>query len=312
MTATNLSLQPIVKIYSEHQNKIILAIVILLSLYLLSFAAQLTWRFIPQAEITLADQTLNNSALNTQNTSRLDISPLLKLNLFGDPAQRPVKVVETEITEAPETQLNLTLTGVVSSTDPKVGAAIVENNGKQNTYGVGDKIDGTNAILDELYVDRVIIKNSLSRETLMLDGIDFNEANRGRQESARTEVPQGPIVQQSGAQNAERSAQSAKQMRQQISQSPSNFADFINIQPHSRDGEMIGYQLSPGKQPNFFQDVGLRSGDIVTEINGLVMSDPAQSLEAITVLKEAQSLQLEVLRGDEALSLSIDIPSSEE
>jgi general secretion pathway protein C len=321
MTATNLSLQPAARIYSQHQNKIILVIVVLLSLYLLAFAAKLTWRLIPKAEISQTNQISNVNTGSSQSTSRIDIAPLTRLNLFGNPEAKPTQVTQTEVTDAPETDLNLTLTGVVSSNDPKVGAAIVENNGKQNTYGVGDKIDGTNATLDELYVDRVIIKNRLTRETLMLDGIDFDEANQKREQQARqderlgnqvVESPQGPVQFKMPDSGSDDAAQSAREMREKISQSPTSFTDFIAIRPHTPNGELVGYQVSPGKQPDFFRAVGLRSGDIVTEINGLDLSDPSQSLEAITVLREAQSLQLEVLRGDEALSLDIDIPSSEE
>jgi general secretion pathway protein C len=329
MTVTNLSLQPAARMYSQHQNKIILVIVVLLSLYLLAYAAELTWRLIPQPETTQSTQANSVSARPNNSASRLDITPLTKLNLFGNPEAKPIPIATTEITDAPETKLNLTLTGVVSSNDPKVGAAIIENNGKQNTYGVGDKIDGTNATLDELYVDRVIINNRLSRETLMLDGIDFDEANQNREQQAfqdarreeqEFETPQGPVQFQMPGEddegneesNEEEASESAREMREQISQSPTSFTDFIAIKPHVPNGELVGYRVSPGKQPDFFHAVGLRSGDIVTAINGLDLSDPSQSLEAITVLREAQSLQLEVLRGDEALSLDIDIPSSEE
>ncbi|MFQ3205977.1 MAG: general secretion pathway protein C [Glaciecola sp.] len=317
MTATNLSLQSVLRAYSQHQNKIILMIVVLLSLYLIAFAAELTWQLIPQPETSQTSQVDNVNTAPAQSTSRLDISPLIKLNLFGNPKAKAVTNAAAEITDAPETQLNLTLTGVVSTGDPKVGAAVVENNGKQNTYGVGDSIDGTNAILDELYIDRVIIKNRLTRETLMLDGIDFDEANQTRKQEYRQDAeefqtPQGPVALRAPERDPERLATSAREMREQISESPTSFTDFIAISPQTSNGQLIGYQVSPGKQPEFFRDVGLRSGDIITQINGLDLSDPAQSLEAISVLREAQSLQLEVLRGDDALSLDIDIPSSEE
>lgn len=321
MTVTNLSLQPAARMYSQHQNKIIMMIVVLLSLYLIAFAAKLTWQIIPQPETSQTNSAVNTNTQASQSSSRVDISPLTKLNLFGNPEAKPVTTVTTAVTDAPETKLNLTLTGVVSSADPKVGAAIVENNGKQNTYGVGDKIDGTNVTLDELYIDRVIIKNSLIRETLMLDGVDFDEANQTRKQEARQLAPQYNSPQTADEYemsendpeiDPEEASDSAREMREQISQSPTSFTDFIAIKPHAPNGQLVGYQVSPGKQPDFFRDVGLRSGDIVTQINGLDLSDPAQSLEAINVLREAQSLQLEVLRGDEALSLDIDIPSSEE
>jgi general secretion pathway protein C len=318
MTA-NLSLQSMTKMYQIHQGKLIFVVVVLLSLYLLAFAAELTWRVLPQPENTASNSFVSNAGGVQSSSSRLDINPLTRINLFGNPAEKPVAPVETDVTDAPETKLNLTLTGVVSSTDPKIGAAIVENAGKQNTYGIGDKIDGTNATLDEIYVDRVIIKNRLSRETLMLDGVDFDEANQQREATRQQAVsqtvansnapaPQGP--QQTNRNSA--AGERMKELRQKLADSPASFTDFIAIQPHSPQGQLVGYRVSPGKQPEFFQEMGLRSGDVITQINGIDLTDPSQRLEAFSALRESQELQLEVLRGDESLSIDIEIPSAEE
>ena len=318
MTA-NLSLQSMTKMYQIHQGKLIFVVVVLLSLYLLAFAAELTWRVLPQPENNANNTFVSNSGGVQSSSSRLDINPLTRINLFGNPAAKPVTPIETDVTDAPETKLNLTLTGVVSSTDPKIGAAIVENAGKQNTYGIGDKIDGTNATLDEIYVDRVIIKNRLSRETLMLDGVDFDEANQQREATRQKAVsqnvansnapaPQGP--QQTNRNSA--AGERMKELRQKLADSPASFTDFIAIQPHSPQGQLVGYRVSPGKQPEFFQEMGLRSGDVITQINGIDLTDPSQRFEAFSALRESQELQLEVLRGDESLSIDIEIPSAEE
>lgn len=311
MTA-NLSLQSMTKIYHLHQGKIIFAVVVLLSLYLLAFTAELTWRLVPEPKSTAANTFTTDTNSSRSTSSRLDISPLTRINLFGNPEAKPVEEVEADITEAPETKLNLTLTGVVSSTDPKIGAAIVENAGKQNTYGIGDKIDGTNATLDEIYVDRVIIKNRLSRETLMLDGVDFDEANQQRNQSQRNSRPQVQRVQDELLSNNSSAGARMKELRSKLADSPASFTDFITIKPHAPQGQLLGYRVEPGKQPEFFQEMGLRSGDVITEINGIDLTDPAQRFEAFNVLKESQELQLEVIRGDEALSLDIEIPSTEE
>ncbi|MBF7074351.1 type II secretion system protein GspC [Glaciecola sp. MH2013] len=305
MTA-NLSVQSLTKTYHLHQGKLILAVVVLLSLYLLAFAAELTWRILPQPESKAANVYNANTNTSRSNSARLDISPLTRINLFGNPEAKPV-VEETEITEAPETKLNLTLTGVVSSTDPKIGAAIIENAGKQNTYGVGEKIDGTNATLDELYVDRVIIKNRMARETLMLDGIDFDEANQQREQRQQNSqaAVQGPVLGNSASERV-------KEARAKLKDSPASFTDYMSIRPHAPQGELVGYQVSPGKEPEFFNELGLRSGDVITDINGIDLTDPQQAFEAINILREAQELQLEILRGDEAISLDIEIPSSDE
>ncbi|GBL04396.1 type II secretion system protein GspC [Glaciecola sp. KUL10] len=318
MTVDNFSFAPLQRAYQQHQDKLILIIVVLLSLYLIAFLAEVTWRLLDnsQGQVTQNNVTSRVNVQN-QNNTRTDLSELKRLNLFGNASEEPAPVVEQAVTEAPETKLNLTLTGVVSSSSPKLGAAIIQRNNVQNTYGIGDKIDGTNATLDEIYVDRVIIKNRLVRETLMLDGIDFDEANKQQQRQAQSRQaqtansPRTPNTQVTRTQRIEANRE-VQDMRRSMVESPTSFADFISIKPHAPDGEMVGYRVSPGKQAEFFKMVGLRSGDIITEINGLDLSDLQQSLEAIEALKESQSLQMEIIRSGEPISLDIDMPEPEE
>jgi general secretion pathway protein C len=318
MTVDNFSFAPLQRAYQQHQDKLILIIVVLLSLYLIAFLAEVTWRLLDNSQGPVTQNNVTSRVnVQNQNNTRTDLSELKRLNLFGNASEEPATVVEQAVTEAPETKLNLTLTGVVSSSSPKLGAAIIQRNNVQNTYGIGDKIDGTNATLDEIYVDRVIIKNRLVRETLMLDGIDFDEANKQQQRQAQSRQaqtansPSTPNTQTARLQRIEANRE-VQDMRRSMVESPTSFADFISIKPHAPDGEMVGYRVSPGKQAEFFKMVGLRSGDIITEINGLDLSDLQQSLEAIEALKESQSLQMEIIRSGEPISLDIDMPEPEE
>jgi general secretion pathway protein C len=313
MTIEKLSLAPVARFYHQNDHKFILVIVILLSLYLIAFLAQLTWQLLPSPDNTAVQPLSNLSAQADMRVtdSKSNLNKLLALNLFGDPAAKPEPVQET-VTEAPQTRLNLLLSGVVASPNPQIGAAVIEYRNAQNTYGIGDKIDGTQVTLDEIYSDRVIIKNRTTRETLMLDGVDFEEANRLREKNQPIETSnvQGPEQSPSTAESPSRQQVAAKlrAAQQKLSQEPTNFADFIRLTPYSQNGTPVGYRVSPGKEPILFQEVGLQEGDVVTELNGYDLSDIQQALEALSLLNDAQSLDLEIIRREEMLSLSFDIP----
>ena len=90
--------------------------------------------------------------------------------------------------DAPQTRLNLTLVGLVASSNPQTALAVITHRGKQNTYGLNEAIEGTRATLQAVYPDRVIIRNSGRDETLMLDGVDFNKASQSTRKTppART------------------------------------------------------------------------------------------------------------------------------
>jgi general secretion pathway protein C len=312
MTIEKLSLAPIGQFYHQNDKKIILVVTIVLSLYIVAFAAKLTWQFIPSPnDIVVASTNASNAQQDVRPVdTKTNLNKLLALNLFGDADAVVVAVVQEEVTDAPETKLNLLLSGVVASSDPQIGAAVIEYRNAQNTYGIGDKIEGTQVILEEIYADRVIIKNRTARETLMLDGVDFEEANRLRQQNQAIE-PQVQPAQTANAPTRGPSPETLQRMRDaraKLQANPESFADFIRLTPHTRDGTPIGYRVAPGADPSLFQEVGLREGDIVTELNGYDLSDLQQGLEALAVMNNAQTLDLEIIRGDEFVSLTVDMP----
>lgn len=302
MTFANYNLNQLWLQLNKQQQRINLLVVVLLSVYLLAYAAELTWRLFPSPAEPTAQQSLSASPQITTSNRETDLSTIKRLNLFGDLSAAPVEEVQ-QVTEAPQTSLNLTLTGVVASTARGAGAAIIENKGSQNTYGINDKIDGTNAVLMEVYADRVIIKNGQRRETLMLDGIDYNKPNANvlvnQTATTRPSVKRRDL--------SEQVIEASRALQQQ----PANFTDYIAISPHRVDGQLHGYTVSPGKDPTLFQAVGMQNGDIITEINGLDLTDTQQSMEAMGALRAAQSMQLTVNRDGDLLTLYLDLPSAE-
>ena len=305
-----ISLNSTTDFYQRHESKFILVVVVLLSIYLIAFVAKLTWFFVPGGE---SDSALTISGSNQQQISspanpQTNINKLLNLNLFGNATVQAVQQPEEVVSAAPETKLNLVLAGVVASDKADRGAAIIEYRNSQNTYGIGDKIDGTNVTLDEIFTDRVIIKNRLTRETLMLEGVDFEEANANRIQQERQDAQEQSRSQSQVGPRNRPDPQTLRDARQKLAQSPDSFSEMISMTPHKIDGQLVGYRVSPGTNPALFNSVGLQNGDIVTNLNGLDLTDLQQSLEALTELQEAESLELEVLRSGEYISLDFDIP----
>ena len=292
--------------YQQQINRVVVA---LLVIFLLAYVAELTWRLWPQNALT-STETPNTRVVPLASGSQnaLDLNVLKRLNLFGDFQASPT--VEQTVTDAPETKLNLTLTGVVTSSVPEQGAAIIENKGSQDTYGLGDKIIGTNATLREVFRDRVIIRNGVANETLMLDGIDYDEANNKRSNKPRRATP--TLSPSPKEQNVVTLSDDVMDATRMLQQQPANFTDFISVAPHSSNGELQGYQVSPGKKPELFKAAGLQSGDVITDINGLNLTDPQQAVEAMGELRQAQSLQITVSRDNELLTLFLDLPDVEQ
>jgi general secretion pathway protein C len=290
----------------KYQQKLNLLLVMLLVIFLLAYAAELTWRLWPQpaSNSRVTNFTSGQPVIQKNANNRLNLADIKRLNLFGNYDAAPVVEEKQEVTDAPVTQLSLKLTGVVASSVKDQGAAIIENKKQQQTYGIGEKIEGTNVSLIEVYADRVIIKNGVSHETLMLDGVDYKK-----------NVVKAPVSNaQQNNRNPDRRTLSddAIQASRDLQEQPASFIDYISVSPHRPNGELSGYQVSPGKKPALFKAVGLKSGDVITDINGLDLTDMQQALEAMNMLKELQSLQMTVQREDELITIYLDLPQGEE
>lgn len=312
MTLDKINSQSLILFVSQHQKRINLAIVIVLSLYLIAFAAQTIWRIIPQPTLSAnASKPITTSSSKRSSNNGVNIARLQQLNLFGEVDKQVEIAAPQEVTDAPETKLNLVLSGVVSSNTPKDGVAIIENRGKQATYGVGEKIDGTNAFLDQVQFDRVIIKNGVRFETLMLDGLDLKEANRQRQARVQNRPKVTQPRQNTGPTNTQRLSREAVEATSKLRSQPANFLEFISVSPHTADGQLVGYQVKPGKDKTLFQSAGLKNGDVVTQINGLDLTDPQQMREAMQELQNAQTLELTLTRDGEYNTIFLEMPEPE-
>jgi general secretion pathway protein C len=307
MTFNKINPQSLVFHVNQYQKQLHTLIVVLLSLYLIAFAAKLLWRIIPEPQLSATTEVARGPVIASASVQGgVDLNKIQQLNLFGDAAAAP-KVEEAPVTDAPETRLNLTLTGVVASSLESAGSAVIENRNKQMVYGLGDKIDGTNATLKQVYADRVIIKNGIRNETLMLEGIDYDEANKKRQRQAQRQPSPAPRDSNDDESTREISGE-ALLVTNSLRERPASFTDFISVSPKSQQGQLIGYQVSPGVDPTLFKSAGLKAGDIVTQINGLDLTDMQQSKEALGELRTAQSLEFTIIRDGSLTTLYLDLP----
>lgn len=299
------------------QEKIAKGISLIILIYLAYLCAQLTWQFVPDEQAKLPVSKSQKSK-RIESGQQFDVDRFTELNLFGKYNEQAQELVVEEVQDAPETRLNLTLSGVVASSDAKTAAAIIENNGKQSTYGIGDKIDGTRASLAQVHVDRVIIKQSGRMETLMLDGFDYNQkakvvksSNRATSNASlisakdlrpRRTTPSPVDIQSSDVVDLRDNAEISNvvtQLKQEIADDPGKIIDYLRISPKREQGKTIGYRLMPGKNPEFFKSSGLQPGDIAVQMNGLDLSSPSEAAQALQALKQEQEISLLVQRAGE-------------
>lgn len=236
-----------------------------------------------------------------------DYASLTAWRPFGEPPATDERAPAAAILDAPDTTLDLALHGVHEVADPKTGRAEPElgtamisgSRQEQKLYRVGDTIDGAgNTKLHSVYYDRVLLDRGGRLETLRLP----------LEIAASVPSPAAPRSSLPG-QLAPR--QSATSLRDALSDNAAALADIIRPTPQMEGGRMIGFRLTPGRNRDAFNAIGLQPGDVLTEVNGLVMNDPRAAMEVFSTLSEAQVASVTIMRNGTPEVLTIDMNTVE-
>ncbi|HHQ4684704.1 TPA: GspC family type II secretion system variant ExeC [Aeromonas veronii] len=244
-------------------------------------SAALTWRLLTLASPQTSQPWQPSAvAVNGLSNPRLELGEVSRLALFGKAIPK-AQAKAAVAANAPRTQLNAQLNGVLASSDPAKSIAIIAMSGIQNSYGVGDMIDGTQARIRQVYPDRVIIERDGRDETLMLDGEEYGK----------------PLPQTNAA--------PLGSLRSELMADPGKITDYLNISPVQVDGRMTGYRLNPGSKPEFFNQSGLQANDLAISINGLDLRDNMQAMQAMQQMAGATEMTVTVERQGEQFDIYV-------
>ena len=291
--------------------------------WFLLLLADLVWVLIPSSQDNVMMLPINSSQSTKplgkrQGVSKdgLHIESMQAWHLFGlmdeaaIGAEEPVAADEEVDIKASETRLQLTLLGVMASDVSTSGYAVISHQSKSELYKVGDKIPGGRDVkLSRVFSDRVIIDNHGNYEALYLYDESLNKnkvktvaKSKGGKSTARKKKG---VVDNRGNEDLRKMA---NDYRQQLLKNPMSLADAIKISiAKDAEGNIIGYRVRPGRHRKQFTDFGLKSGDIVTSINGVELDDPSKAMELYRDMRDATEATVVVSRGEEELTLMLGL-----
>ena len=94
------------------------------------------------------------------------------------------------------------------------------------------------------------------------------------------------------------------ELRENI-EDPSALSDLVSMEPVNDDQGFQGFKLAPGKNRRLFGAMGLRRNDVVTEVNGISMTDASSALTVLDQLQTADEINLTVKRGEREVLIKI-------
>lgn len=177
------------------------------------------------------------------------------------------------------TQLHLV--GVVLSTNNSSSHAIIEYLGKQNSYAIGDNVAHPKVLLTGIMNDQAVIQYRQQPYVLHL----LKRANR-------SDLPaHDPDI--------------SKVQNRQTTNFPQH-DQYISVTPVYEQGVLMGLSATPKGDTSVFLQLGLMSDDIITEINGVSMTDREEIGQAQELLQTSNTLQLSVSRQGQDMTVFIN------
>jgi general secretion pathway protein C len=295
-----------------------LLLVVILSLSL----ARLFWLLFPTPAVPAATVAIPTASGPVDSAGgSVNIAELKTLAIFGRadaPKQDQPAAIDSKVVD---TNLNLTLVGVMESSDETSARAIIASGNKQDVYAVNTPLPvGNNVTLSKVMNDRVIINNNGQYESLWLYQNDPNAPKTAPVPQAIANpqpIAIQPTEQLPGSNGSvygpevgpSREARTTNERPSEpaLAEASRNLADVVAMSIHREDGQVVGYKIRPGRDAERFRAAGLQADDVVTAINGMPLNNPAKIMEIYRNMGNTTSASLEIKRGASVITVNVEI-----
>ena len=250
--------------------------------------AQITWQALLPSSHALAP-TPDRPTTQGRVQAPFDLAQVSNWHLFGQPRLQAPPVIE----KAPVTALNLRLAGVLYTTGKTVRpiALIAVGNRVEKAYTEGDQIS-PDVYLHRVLADRIILAHGDRLETLALP------RETGKSVPSAKPIPVNSLARTAGRNNTVKAGKVMRHLRQTSQKSPDGLLDLAYTHPYLKNGRFVGLQLRPGRKQRLLQQLGLRTGDIVTELNGTRLTSAGQGMLLFQELLSTDQIDAKILRNN--------------
>ena len=250
-----------------------------------------------------AVQPAANRPETTTQHAAIAPSVILERNLFGAQLAGDSQVVEVSNTDVPltATKLPLRLLGTAAASNEARSRAAIEDEKtrKHLVVAVGDRLEGHNRVkVMAIERTRVILDNAGRPEELALHEDDPNIKQAPRPRNAR-QARRKPRTKDATLNDR------LKTLNGDDGQGISRILSSARIVPaYDESGAMQGMKVDAIKADSVFEKVGLLNGDVITEVNGIVMDRLEATSAIFDEFATAEEISVAATRGNEAVILS--------
>ncbi|MEN8176066.1 MAG: type II secretion system protein N [Pseudomonadota bacterium] len=194
--------------------------------------------------------------------------------------------------------LKVAVHGILASTVSRQSYAILSVSGaKADLYRLGDEVakEATLAVIQPRSV--VIERGGVRQEFSLFDG---EEGNRRPSAKASQRAPSSDSPGVRATEKRITDAETKRKImeyREAMNTNPLSLVDKIRTYRVQRDGEPYGLRLRTGTDRGLLSSVGLRSGDILTKVNGVAVGSNENMPELMVQLRDHNEVLLDIERA---------------
>jgi general secretion pathway protein C len=231
----------------------------------------------PSSSIELVEP--NSKVVNASNKSTQALKNATTSTLDADITKKGT---------ADEALARLTLLAVVMAQPVNNSSALIGSGNNRSNYDIGDKILNSPASLSAVFASYVLVN---------IDGEDYRLVLVGDE--------QDTLLSAADSQTAPQDDYLAM-TAEDIGNRPKLLTHILSIDPNNND-----YRVSPGVNPQLLRAAKFKPGDELLTINGKDVSIPEEYAQAQALIATAQTLEFEVLRNGQIVTLYLDIPNED-
>jgi general secretion pathway protein C len=228
-------------------------------------------------------------------------SVILERNLFGAQLAGEAQALVPSDEPVAATKLPLKLLGTAAANDERRSRAAIQDEKTQKhlVVAVGDALEGHARVsVRAIERTRVILDNAGRPEELLLRE-DDPSLLAGRKAAARRGARRAAVPDPDAALD-----QRLKTLNGPDGQGISQILSSARIVPQYFEGQMQGMRVDSIKADSVFQKVGLQNGDVITEVNGIVIDRVEATSAIFDEFATAEQIDIAALRGGSAVKLS--------
>lgn len=231
----------------------------------------------------ILQRSLFNAAAAGEDAEQLDLS--VRRATGESAAPPPAKPVG-----------NLTLIGTVVADAESF--ALIQVGREVGLYHLNDEV-APGVELQEVRRNLVVLnQNGRTSELELLPADDLAsgeaETRPGSTPSSSSAVSPAAGIVGTGDNRYQVSKEVAENARNNLNQ----LLQSARMIPEVKDGETIGFRLVELKRGSLLQQIGLRVGDLVVEINGVELNSPEKALQIFQQVREAANISVGLIRNN--------------